>query len=167
MANKKLTPFEEELLKATKKVKEYKLACEANIVSIFYKKSDLLFESTIGLNDLSENTWRVYWQIAYDIVIVENKSTLDDITIGLYLEKHDKLKDKYYEYGGYDTIEKAKQYVNIDNLDGYIKELNKWNTVLKMLKNKFPVYDRISEFADMTLDEIYNQSYICKCRNGY
>ena len=33
--------------------------------------------------------------------------------------------------------------------------MNKWNTVLMMLKNKFPVYDRLSEFADMSLDDIY------------
>lgn len=152
---KKPTPFQEELIKAAKTVKEYKLACEANIVSIFYKKPDLLYDYQLKLEDFTENTWRVYWQIAFDIVIKERKSTLDEITIGLYLEKHSKLKQKYDEYGGYDTIEKATEYVKIENINGYIAELNKWNTVLLLLKNKFPVYDRLSEFADMSLDDIY------------
>lgn len=152
---KKPTPFQEELIKAAKTVKEYKLACEANIVSIFYKKPDLLYDYQLKLEDFTENTWRVYWQIAFDIVIKERKSTLDEITIGLYLEKHSKLKQKYDEYGGFDTIEKATEYVKIENINGYIAELNKWNTVLLLLKNKFPVYDRLSEFADMSLDDIY------------
>ena len=154
-SSKKLIPYQEELLKAVKTVKEYKLACEANIVSIYYKKPDLMYDSELKLEDFTENTWRVYWQIAYDIVIKEHKPVLDDITIGLYLEKHNKLKQKYDDYGGYETIEKATEYVKTENLSGYIAELNKWNTVLMMLKNKFPVYDRLSEFADMSLDDIY------------
>ena len=154
-SSKKLTPYQEELLKAVKTVKEYKLACEANIVSIYYKKPDLMYDFELKLEDFTENTWRVYWQIAYDIVIKEHKPVLDDITIGLYLEKHNKLKKKYEDYGGYETIEKATEYVKTENLGGYIAELNKWNTVLMMLKNKFPVYDRLSEFADMSLDDIY------------
>lgn len=153
--SKKLTPYQEELLKAVKTVKEYKLACEANIVSIYYKKPDLMYDFELKLEDFTENTWRVYWQIAYDIVIKEHKPVLDDVTIGLYLEKHNKLKKKYEDYGGYETIEKATEYVKTENLGGYIAELNKWNTVLMMLKNKFPVYDRLSEFADMSLDDIY------------
>ena len=154
-SSKKLTPYQEELLKAAKTVKEYKLACEANIVSIYYKKPDLMYDFELKLEDFTENTWRVYWQIAYDIVIKEHKPVLDDITIGLYLEKHNKLKQKYDDYGGYETIEKATEYVKTENLSGYIAELNKWNTVLMMLKNKFPVYNRLSEFADMSLDDIY------------
>lgn len=154
-SSKKLTPYQEELLKAVKTVKEYKLACEANIVSIYYKKPDLMYDFELNLEDFTENTWRVYWQIAYDIVIKEHKPILDDVTIGLYLEKHNKLKQKYDDYGGYETIEKATEYVKVENLSGYIAELNKWNTVLMMLKNKFPVYDRLSEFADMSLDDIY------------
>lgn len=157
-AKKELTPFEQELLKAGKKVKEYKLSCEANVVSIFWKNHELMFSyDNIGLEDFSDNEWKVYWQIAYDIITKEDKKSLDEITVGLYLEKHPKLKEKYEEYGGYNTIEKAKEYVKEENLDGYIKELKKWNVVLTLLKMKFPVYDRLNEFADMSADEIYNE----------
>jgi len=40
---KELTPFEVEIIKAANKVKEYKLSCEANIVSILYKNPDLYY----------------------------------------------------------------------------------------------------------------------------
>lgn len=155
--NKKLTPYQEEVLKAAKQIKEYKVIAEANIVAILYKQPELFFDYTLELEDFSENTWRVYWQIASDLLVVEKKSVLDDMTVGLYLEKHPKLKKEYDDYGGYETIDKAKEYVNVSNMDGYVKELYKWKTVLVMLKNNFPVCNRINEFCDMSLDEIYEE----------
>ena len=154
---KKLTTYQEEKLKCAKQVKEYKVACEANIVSIFYKKPELMYDYQLKLEDFSENTWRVYWQIAYDIIVKEKKSVLDDITVGLYLEKHSKLKQKYDEYGGYDTIDKATEYIKTSNISGYVNELKKWETVIRMIASGFPVTDRIKEFVDMSLDEIYKE----------
>lgn len=153
----KLTPFQEEQINAAKKIKSYKLACEANIISIFYKQPDLLFNYDIKLEDISENTWRVYYQIAYDVVVKEQKPVLDEITVGLYLEKHDKLREKYNEYGGWEKINEATAYVKIGNIDGYVKDLSKWNVILKLVKHGFPVYDKLSEYADMSADEIYSE----------
>lgn len=154
---KELTPYETELINAVKKVKEFKLSCEANICSIFYKNYELLYAyENLKLEDFTNNIWKVYFTIAHDIIIKEKKQSLDEITVGLYLEKHDKLKAKYEEYGGYDTIEKAKEYVREENMTGYVNELHKWNAVLKLLKAKFPVYDKLSEFADMDAEQIYD-----------
>ena len=61
-----------------------------------------------------------------NIIVKEKKSVLDDITVGLYLEKHSKLKQKYDEYGGYDTIDKATEYIKTSNISGYVNELKKW-----------------------------------------
>ena len=156
--NDKLSAFEEELLKGIKKVKEFKLSCEANIVSILYKNPDLYYDyESITIKNFSYNEWKVYFQIGYDIIVKENKKSLDEITVGLYLEKHSKLKEKYTEYGGFDTIEKAKEYVKEKNIIGYDNELHKWNTVLELLNKKFPVVDRIKEFVDMSLEEMYNE----------
>ena len=154
----KLTPFEEELLKASKKIREYKKACEANIVSILWKNYELYYTyDNLKLANFTENVWKVYWQIGYDIVIKEKKQVLDDITVGLYLEKHLRLKEQYEKYKGYETIENAKAYVKTENMDGYINELHKWNAVLDLLKRKFPIFDRISDFVDMTSEQIYDE----------
>ena len=157
MAKETKAKMSEDTVEAAKKVLEFKLACEANIVSIFYKDSQKIFDYNLEVSDFSNNTWRVYYQIAYDLAVKESKPVLDEVTVGLYLEKHEKLKAKYDEYGGYDTLINAMEYVRIDNLDGYVKDLHKWNTVLKMIKNEKPIKDRLSEFADMNLDEIYDE----------
>ena len=118
--DKKPTPFQEVMLEAARTVREYKISCEANIVSIFFCQPDLMYDYQLRLEDFTENAWRVFWQIAYDIVIKEKKAILDEITVGLYLEKHPKLKAKYDEYGGYDTIDKAREYVKVENISGYV-----------------------------------------------
>ena len=155
--NRKVTPFEQEMAETAKLILEYKLSAEANIVAILYKKPDELYNTNLDLSEFTNNVWRVYFQIAHDIVLVEKKNILDEITVGLYLEKHLKLKAKYEEYGAWDTISSATSYVNIENLEGYIAELRKWNTLAKLLRRGFPVKDRLSDFADMTSEEIYNE----------
>ncbi len=155
--NKKISAFEEELLLIIKKINEFKLGCEANIVSILYKNPDLFYEANLFLKEFGNNIWKVYWVIANDIINVEKKNSLDDITVGLYLEKHPKLKAKYDEYGGYETIVKAWEYVRSENLNGYIKELRKWNCVIKLAKRGCSVKDRLSDYCDMSAEEIYNE----------
>ena len=154
---KKLSAFEQELIETIKQICEYEEACEANIVSILYKIPDAIYDTNLELNEFHNNIWRVYWTIANDIIKLEKKNVLDDITVGLYLEKHPKLKAKYEEYGGYETITNAGAYVKTENLDGYIQELRKWNGVIKLAKRGCPVKDRLSEYCDMTAEEIYNE----------
>lgn len=154
---KKITPFEKELIETIKQVNQYKEADEANIVAILYKNSDLIYETNLHLEEFGNNVWRVYWTIADDIIKVEKKKTLDEITVGLYLEKHPKLREKYDEYGGYETIEAAGGYVKSENLYGYIDELRKWNSVIKLAKMRCAVNDRLSDYCDMTAEEIYNE----------
>ena len=154
----KITAFQKEMIETAQKVMEYKMATEANVVSILYKAPDKLFDTNLTLEDFSENTWRVYFQIAHDIILVEKKNALDDITVGLYLEKHPKLRAKYDEYGGYNTIQAAMEYMKIENFDGYVSELRKWKAVISLCKRGFPIKDRLSDYADMTAEDIYNEN---------
>lgn len=153
--NKKTSAFEQEMISTAKQILEFKLAAEANIVAILYKKPDEIYNTNLTINDFSNNIWKVYFQIAHDIVVTEKKNALDKMTVGFYLEKHSKLKAKYNEYGAWNTIESAMEYINVDNLEGYISELRKWNSLIKLTKRGFSVKDRLSEFADMTAEEIY------------
>ena len=85
---KQLTPFEKEQIETAKIIVEYKQNCEANIVSIIYKHPDEIFNTNLTTDLFSNNVWRVYFEIAYDILINEGKKVLDDMTVAFYLEKH-------------------------------------------------------------------------------
>ncbi len=147
-----------EELKALKQIREYKLICESNIVSALWKHPDLYFMyDNLTLEMFSHNEWKVYFTIGKDIIVTEQKKVLDEMTVSLYLEKHPKLREKYIEYGAFTSIELAKGYIEVDNIDGYVSELNKWNTLMNLSKNNFPISKRLKEFTDMSVEDIYNE----------
>lgn len=138
-------------------VREYKINAEANVVLSFYKDPRLLINTKLTLNDFTDNCWKVYFTIAHDIIVKESKVSLDELTIGFYLEQHPKLKEKYFEYNGYDTIVKGIGYVETGNLDSYIDDMKKWRIVLKLYKmGMMLTMKKVAEYADMRSDEIYN-----------
>lgn len=155
----KLTPFEKQQAEIAKQILEYKLGAEASIVSMIYKNPDLLRETNLTLNDFHNNCWRVYFEIAKDLIINEKKVTLSEVDIGLYLDKHPKLADRYYnEYGGYQTIENAGFYIKEENFDSYVTDLRKWNVVAKLVKHGFPCdKERLSEICDMSAEDLYDE----------
>lgn len=154
----KLTPFEKEQSEAAKQILEYKLGSEASIVSMIYKNPDLLRETNLQLNDFHHNVWKVYFAIAFDMIVNERMVTLSEIDVGIYLEKHPKLAAKYDEYGGFQMIEKAGAYVKEENFDSYVQDLRKWNVVAKLIKHGFPCdKQRLSEICDMSAEELYDE----------
>ncbi|EPB8173109.1 helicase [Clostridium perfringens] len=158
MDKAKMLEFDEKEKETIKKIRDYKLIDESNIVSILWKDPELFFTyDNLSIKNFIHNEWKVFYQIGYDVVVNENKKHLDEITVNLYLEKHPKLKAKYEEYGGFQTMISAAEYVNTKNIEGYIKSSVKWETVLKLIKARFPVSDRLNEFVDMSGEEIYSE----------
>lgn len=156
-ATKQLTAYQKEQIETLKKINEFKEACEANIVGIIYKNPELLRLNKIELTEFTNNVWRVYFEIAKELVLVEKKNVLDSITVGIYLEKHPKLAKKYEEYNGYTLVENAGALIKEENFDGYLEELRKWNAVIKLESRGFGVVDRLKDFCDMTAEEIYQE----------
>lgn len=142
------------------KINEYKKLVEGKIVGAFWKQPELLLDySDVKLSDFVRNEWKVFYQIIYDLYVVEQKIVIDEVVVGIYLEKHLKLKEKYEQYGGYDTIDVlSNEFTKIDNIHSDVAESNKWNTVLKLIKYGFPVNEeKLAEFVDKSLDDIYDE----------
>jgi replicative DNA helicase len=142
--------------KIEKQINEITLGIEANIVATLYAKPELLYQYDFTLTDFNSNVWRVYWAIINELIINEKKNEIDELVVGFYLQKHTKLSEKYDTYGGWNTIQQATQYIKVENFDSQVKELHKWNTIKTMMKQGFPVANDFSNFADMSLDDIYD-----------
>lgn len=152
-----LTPFQKEQLETLKKINEFKLAAEASAVAILYKSPELITQTTLTLEDLTNQAWKIYYAIAYGIIVTEGKNSLTDIDIGFYLEKHPKLKKEYTRIGGYNTIITAQGYVDLKSLGGYVEEIKKWNSVIQLAKFGFPVKEKLKEYVDASIEDIYNE----------
>lgn len=154
---KERTPFQQQCIDVLKSINEYRTGCEANACAILWKKPDLLRQSSLILDDFLNNVWRCYFEILREIVIDEGKTAVDDVVVGLHLEKHPKLKAKYEEYGGYTTIKDAGEYVQEENLDAYINELHKWQACMELAKKGWIDKARLSDYVDMSAEDIYNE----------
>lgn len=149
--------WEKECQKINKKIAENSLSSEANVCAILWKQSDLYNTyDNLSLDDFQSNVWKVFFEIGRQIIVEEHKKVLDELTVEFYLQRHEKLKAKFDEYGGYSTIEQAKEYVEVENFDGYIKDLKKFKTLKTMNELGFPVAKNFSKYVDMSLEDIYH-----------
>lgn len=156
--NQGMTPYQKEQYEILKNINEYKLAAEASVVSIIYKNPNLITDINLSIEDFTNNCWRVYYAIAHGMIITEKNFSLTEIDINFYLEKHKKLAAKYNEYGGYNTILQATEYINEKSLPAYINEIKKWNAVIQLVRFGLPLNkNKLKEFVDMSLEEIYNE----------
>lgn len=152
----KLTPYQKEQREVFKKVIEYKKTAEAGVVSLIYKNQDNLTDCDLELKDFSNNTFRVYFEIAHEVI--KEKMDLTDVNVGIYLEKHPSLRKEYEQSGGYQTMIDASAYLEQSSFHGFIDEVKKWNAIIKMIKYGFPVSAKLSDYADMSAEEIYDET---------
>ena len=143
---------------AKRKVVALKNSSEANIIGCIYKDPDLLLQLKTGYNRnndidtdgyFSNQSWRVYYQIAFDLYTKRNQTVFTQDNIRFYLEEHENLARVYDNSGGYKTIERLKDLVHLRDFDGYLSTLKKWYAVLKIADEGFPIYNHLHEFADM------------------
>ena len=151
-----LTPYQKAQSEASKKIIEYKKTAEAAVTSLIYKNSDKLTECDLTLDDFSNNIFKVYFAVATELV--KEKMDLTDVNCGVYLSKHKRLESKWNEYGGFQTMLDAGEYLKESSFNGYVDEVKKWNAVLQLLKYGFPVSERLSEYADMSAEQIYEET---------
>lgn len=150
------TAWEKICEKVNQKISENALSSEANVCAILWKNPELYRTyDNVALGDFQNNIWKVYFEIGRQIILDEQKNTLDELTVGFYLQKHSKLQSKYEEYGGYNTIQQATEYVDASNIDGYINDLHKFRTLKQMNDLGFPIAKNFSQYMDMSLEEIY------------
>ncbi len=135
---------------------EYLKNSEANIVACLYSDPQLFNTHDALEEKMVDNLWKVYYVIGRDMVNVEDKLSLDEMSIGFYLEKHAKLKEKYIEYGGFDIIKTLSKITNRENLDGYIEEHQKYKALVALLDNWILIPpDKLSQYKDMKAEDIY------------
>lgn len=155
---KVVSSINKEELAALIQVKEHRMVAETNVVAILWKNTEQYYQhDKLSVDTFLNNECKVWYTIGKELVIKENKPVLDEIVVNHYLEKHLSLEKKYREYGSFKTIENVMAYVNIENIDGYIDEVNKWTAVMDLAKHKFPIAHRIKDYRDMKADEIYSE----------
>ena len=84
-------------------------------------------------------------------IMSKNYSELDDVSISNVISNDRELREKYKEYGGWETIKKAMSIGNANNIDAYIDELYKNNFLIK--RGQREIFTRTIDIAFLIVSQ--------------
>ena len=88
---KELTLLQKQQVETMKKILEYKLPAEANVVSIIFKSPSVLIETFVELkeDDFHNKCWKAFFQIAYILIWVIQHIIRDKfLYVGIVFNAH-------------------------------------------------------------------------------
>lgn len=125
-------------------------------MSCLWKNPDLYLEyNRLVREDFSSASWQLYFQIGRECVN-EGCRVLDEYSVGIYLNKHPKMSKVYDKFNGYELIEEGMEYIELENFDGYVGELFKWNTMLELVSKGFINDSLFQSLKDKPVEDIYD-----------
>lgn len=140
----------------SEQIDEYLKNSEANIVACLYSEPEYFNTYDKLEEEIYNNVWRVLYVIGREMVTTEGKTSLDEISVGFYLEKHPKLKEVYLDFGGYSVVNTLIKLAKIENLEGYIEEHQKYSAIKKCFnRNIRCTPEEFNRFKDMKAEDVY------------
>lgn len=136
-------------------IKEIMKNIEANIVGCFWHNPNLFFDyNDLNMDNFKSDIWKFFFTIGKKMAI-KNIKKLDEVAVELFLQTNEKLNQVYENYGGYEIIKNLELFSTIENIEAYINELKKWNTVYNMIDTLTFDEEYLKKIKDMNTDEIY------------
>lgn len=129
---------------------------EANIVGCFWHNPSLFFDyNDLNKENFKNDVWKFYFLLGKKMAL-KNIKKIDEVAVEVFLDGKDELLNVYNNYSGYNIIKDLEIYSTIDNVEVYVNELKKWNTVYNLL-DKFTFTDKqLNQIQDLNIDEVYN-----------
>lgn len=132
---------------------ESKSTAESYVVLSIYKATELEGDAQLEPHDFHQPEWKFYYSLAKSL-IKDKKYNIDDIVLGLRVSENEQLEKMYEEYGGWDTIQKGLSFVKEDNFEGYVRDLNKANALIKLHDLGFPIMDKFEAYKVSSIESI-------------
>ncbi|MED3792485.1 ATPase domain-containing protein [Niallia alba] len=138
------------------KIKDIIKPIEANIVGLLWKEPNLYYDySDINNKMFRNNIWKYYFTIGSKIV-KRGVNDIDEVAAELYLKDHDKAKQSFESYGGFQTIEALTPYVNPNNMDSFVNDFKKWSAMYEMVENLSIDEKSLDDVKDMNINDLYD-----------
>lgn len=144
-----------------KEIQEITKNIEANICACFMFNPNLYLEySDLNADIFKNNIWKFYFTIGKKMVFKGVKN-IDEVAIETFLEGNESILEAYHNYGGFEKINFLKvlsNEKNLENMDAYIQELKKWNTVCEYIEKLTLTEEHLENIKKMNTDEFYRYS---------
>lgn len=146
------------------KITKGRTSTERLVVSCLMKDLSLFADVNLKEDDFKDKKSAFYYSIANKMS--NGYKVFDEVSISNFLEKHHLLMEKYEEFGGYESVRKAKKNVSIENFNKYYDDLAKANLLYKYynlginptkeIEFKGNTLTPIEIFKEMTANEVYD-----------
>jgi replicative DNA helicase len=114
------------------KITKGRTSTERLVVSCLMKDLSLFADVNLKEDDFKDKKSAFYYSIANKMS--NGYKVFDEVSISNFLEKHHLLMEKYEEFGGYESVRKAKENVSLENFNKYYDDLAKANLLYKYYK---------------------------------
>lgn len=136
-------------------IKEKMKNIEANIVGCFWLNPQLFFDyNDLKIENFKNDIWKLYFNIGKKMAL-KNIKKIDDVAVEMFLEGKEKTLNAYNSYGGYDIISNLEFYSTVENIDVYVKELKKWNSVYDTIDKFTFTEEDLKKLSDLNVEEVY------------
>lgn len=135
----------------TKEIIKNRPSIEGVIVGTFLSDLTLFSEFSLTEKDFIIDKCKYFFEIGKEIS--SRYSEINEVVVSTFLSENKDLQEKFQNFGGWESMEKAKSIADIANIETHIDELEK-NSLLIRLDNKgFNVVNDI-EFDGITINPL-------------
>lgn len=135
---------------------------EGLVVGSFLKNLTLYGEFKVSVDDFEYDKMKYLFSLGR--AMSENHEELDEASLVSFLNSNKKLQENYEEYGGWDTIKKAINLGNDNNIEAYIDDLAKNNFLLNIREMLGVNVTEEMELYGQTFSPFYDKFGEMKCR---
>lgn len=140
-----MSEFRDELLR-------HKRNAEMQYVVSLYSDVEYYDEYNMDAKkNLTNPHWTMYYALLKNMVEKKHYSTIDEVSVELYMSgANEKLKKMYENAGGWATIEEALQIIETENIEAYYNEVIRYSALLKLndagfdIQHNWDLYNRLS-----------------------
>lgn len=137
------------------KLKSEKEIVESQLVFSLYANTNYYFDYELQLEEFDSSMWRFYYHMLKEMVEDRKLRKMDIVSVSAYVStKNNKFRSLYEELGGYETIKKGMVIVESDNVESYYSELQRYKTLLRLIKMGFPIERNWKAYSKMDLETL-------------
>jgi replicative DNA helicase len=145
-----------EVDKIKQKIKEIMKPIEANIIGCLWSNPNLYFDYADLERKLFKNPiWEFYFTIGLKMA-KKGINKLDEVATELYVHENEKVKAKYEEFGGYETIQNIVAFATVENIEAYVNELKKWSALYDLVSELNVTEGSLNDFNDLDVNQLYD-----------
>ena len=142
-----------------KKINNGREKVEACFVFSCWKDPELYEEYktvNVGKDEtLKDPDAQFYWLLV-QTMYNQGIKKFDHISLEAFLLKNKKIKKKFEEYGGYETIQKLEALIDSQNVEGYFDKISRMNSLSEMAKKSEELFNNVERFDNATNEDIYD-----------